>query len=117
MLHLFVSPEVPGIVVDREIKRVRIIALYLSPYIESGCEVIEQITLDGIFLTCLLPASSLYGQKTGKEDTCQHTFQDCRESLYAGGCRYPFSLPIGFVCHNLLFMCFCYFLGNGNPVL
>ena len=36
MLHLFVSPEVPGIVVDREIKRVRIIAPYLSPYIESG---------------------------------------------------------------------------------
>ena len=50
MLHLFVSPEVPGIVVDREIKRVRIIALYLSPYIESGCEVIEQITLDGYLL-------------------------------------------------------------------
>jgi len=50
MLHLFVSPEVPGIVVDREIKRVRIIAPYLSPYIESGCEVIEQITLDGYLL-------------------------------------------------------------------
>ena len=113
MLHLFVSPEVPGIVVDREIKRVRIIAPYLSPYIESGCEGIEQITLDGY----LLPVQTGGGQKTGKEDTCQHTFQDCRESLYAGGCRYPFSIPIGFVCHNLLFMCFCYFLGNGNPVL
>jgi len=50
MLHLFVSPEVPGIVVDREIKRVRIIAPYLSPYIESGCEGIEQITLDGYLL-------------------------------------------------------------------
>jgi hypothetical protein len=50
MLHLFISSEVPGIVVDGETERMRIIASYLSPYVECGCEVVEKIALDSYLL-------------------------------------------------------------------